>query len=150
MQFVMRMRPRAHVQTTSTSARHGVTVLSAPQGSGTGLIVVLVMARRHLTSVHHDGPEAPKACPRIARLASIRTHNNTKVPEHLHKLSTSYWVPSCIPHARVRLVACFTFCEYSTVGGDTGAVVPTVYEFTNLRIYEFYRRASDTKCTEWF
>ena len=59
--------PRAHVQTTSTSARHGVKVLAAPQGSGTGLIVVLVMARRHLTSVHNDGPEAPKACPRIAR-----------------------------------------------------------------------------------
>ena len=44
--------------------------------------------------VQHDGPEAPKACPRIARLASIRTHNNTRgigaPTEAVHNL----WVPS--------------------------------------------------------
>ena len=88
---IARTRPdHVHVRTA-----RGEDVWTAPLGSGTGLIVVLVMARRHLTSVHHDGPEAPKACPRIARLASIRTHNNIKVPEHLHKLSTPFWVPYC-------------------------------------------------------
>ena len=71
VQFVMRMRPRAHVQTTSTSARHGVMMSGLRRkAAARRLIVVLVMARRHLTSVHRDGPEAPKACPRIARQAS--------------------------------------------------------------------------------
>ena len=42
MQFVMRMRSRAHVQTTSTSARHGVMVIvlgpRTPKVTGAGLM----------------------------------------------------------------------------------------------------------------
>ena len=90
------------------------------------------MARRHLTSVHHDGPEAPKACPRIARLASIRTHNNIKVPEHLNKLSTPIGYP--LDSAYPRKARCMASPSVSSPqsGGTPGRYA------NRLRIYEFY------------
>ena len=101
-----RTRPGDHVHVRT--ARGEGAVCAASEGNGIGPIVVFVMARRHLTSVQHDGPEAPKKQP-VRAIAPIRRVNKNNIT--IQRYRSTYiscphlGYPLVLPHTRVRLVA---------------------------------------------